>query len=95
MTLPYYPYADSTAQNHQYQYQNHTFWLKLVSDYTGLDFCGVLSLPYLTYLHWRRDAYIHRLEQTEAGRDYLDNAWRMEQTEPDRKRLREKYKGGE
>jgi hypothetical protein len=28
---------------------------------------------------------------TEAGQEYLKNAWRMEQTEPDRKALRKKY----
>ena len=30
------------------------------------------------------------LSRTEEGQKYLDNAWRMEQTEPDRKRLRAK-----
>jgi hypothetical protein len=48
----------------------------------------VLELPYLIYLQWRRDAYIFRLEQSEKGREYLDNAWRMEQTAPDRVNLR-------
>lgn len=31
------------------------------------------------------------LSRTEAGQEYLDNAWRMEQTEPDRKKLRKKF----
>lgn len=31
------------------------------------------------------------LNQTEKGREYLDNAWRLEQTKPDRKKLREKF----
>lgn len=47
-------------------------------------------LDYIQYLILRRDAYIYRLEQTEAGREYLANAWRMEQTEPDRAALRRK-----
>lgn len=50
----------------------------------------VRALDYLQYLVWRRDAFIHRLSQTEAGTKYLDNAWRMEQTEPDRAALRKK-----
>ena len=53
------------------------------------------ALDYVQYLIWRRDAYIHMLSRTEAGQEYLDNAWRMEQTQPDRKRLREKLKGKE
>ena len=44
---------------------------------------------------WRRDAFIHHMSKTEAGQEYLDNAWRMEQTKPDRAKLRKKYgKGG-
>jgi len=38
-----------------------------------------------------RDAAIYRYNQTEAGQEYLDNCWRMEQTKPDRKKLREKF----
>ncbi len=49
------------------------------------------ELDYIKYLTWRRDAYICMLERTEAGQEYLDNAWRMEQTEPDRAALRKKY----
>lgn len=51
----------------------------------------VRKLDYLQYLIWRRDAYIYMLSRTEEGREYLDNAWRMEQTTPDRKALREQF----
>jgi len=61
-----------------------------VADYTGLSFLEVRELDYIQYLIWRRDAYIYMLSRTEEGQEYLDNAWRMEQTEPDRKRLRKK-----
>lgn len=47
-------------------------------------------MDYLQYLTLRRDAYIHKLSQTEKGQEYLDNAWRMEQTAPDRAKLRRK-----
>lgn len=46
----------------------------------------------MQYLVWRRDAYIHMLSRTEEGQKYLDNAWRMEQTEPDRAALRKKLR---
>lgn len=45
----------------------------------------------MQYLTWRRDAFIYRLSRTEEGREYLDNAWRMEQTAPDREGLRKQF----
>jgi hypothetical protein len=62
----------------------------LVSDYTGLNFHEVRQLEFIQYLIWRRDAFIHWLSSSENGTEYLDNAWRMEQTEPDRPALRKK-----
>ena len=62
----------------------------MVAEYTGLNILQVRDLDYIQYLIWRRDAFIHKLSQTEAGQKYLDNAWRMEQTEPDRASLRKK-----
>lgn len=63
-----------------------------MSEYTGLNFLQVRQLDFIKYLTWLRDAYIHSLNQTEAGREYLDNAYRMEQTAPDRSALRKKLK---
>lgn len=62
-----------------------------MADYTGLTLVEVRQLDYLVYLTWRRDAFIHKYNSTEAGRKYLDNAWRCEQTKPDRAALRRKY----
>lgn len=75
-----------------HQYATHSWWRRLVSEYTGLNFLEVGRLNYLQYLVWRRDAFIHMLSRTEAGQEYLDNAWRMEQTQPDRKALRRKLR---
>ena len=75
-----------------HEYETASWWRKLVSDYTGLDFLEVAELDYMQYLIWRRDAFIHRLSQTEEGEEYLKNAYRMEQTAPDRERLREKMR---
>ena len=69
--------------------------MRTVAEYTGLNFHQVRQLEYIQYLTWLRDAYIHNLNQTEAGREYLENAWRMEQTAPDRSALRKKLKGEE
>ena len=44
------------------------------------------------YLFFQREAYITALMETDKGREYLDNAWRLTQTEPDRKSIREKFK---
>lgn len=48
------------------------------------------KLDYIQYLIYRRDAFIQWLSRTEEGQEYLDNAWRMEQTKPDRAGLRKK-----
>lgn len=71
-----------------HNYITTTWGRRLVSEYTGLDFHQVGELDYGTYLLWLRDAYIHGLNLTEEGRQYLDDCWRMEQTKPDRAKLR-------
>lgn len=75
-----------------HQYSTTTYWVHRVSAYTGLDFNQVWAMNYLVFLTLRRDAFISWLSQSEAGQEYLDNAWRMEQTEPDRKALRKKFR---
>ena len=62
-----------------------------MSEYTGLNFFEVSRLDYLQYLTWRRDAFIYLFSRTEAGQEYLDNAWRLEQVEPDREELRKNF----
>ena len=64
----------------------------MVAEYTGLNFLQIAELDYLQYLVWLRDAYIYKLSRTEEGQKYLDNAWRMEQTKPDRTALRKKLR---
>lgn len=62
-----------------------------MSEYTGLNFLEVGQLDLIQYLLWRRDAFIYQCSQTESGKEYLNNAWRMEQTKPERAKLREKF----
>lgn len=66
----------------------------MVAEYAGISIPQVRQLDYVQYLIWRRDAYIYMLSRTESGQEYLDNAWRMEQTEPDRAALRKKLSKG-
>lgn len=51
----------------------------------------VEELDYIDYLIYRRDAFIWRMSQSKEGTEYLDKAYRLEQTEPDRDSLREKF----
>lgn len=68
--------------------------LKLISDYSGLDFEQCMNLDCYTYKLLLRDAYIYKLKQSEQGREYLENCYILQQTEPDRKALKNKW-GGE
>ncbi len=61
-------------------------------DYAHLNFLEIEELPIDIYLGLQRDALIYNLNQTEKGREYLESAWLLEQTQPDRKRLK-KYFG--
>lgn len=88
------PWAPSAVPAGNHKYINTTWGKRLVSEYTGLNFHQVGQLDYGTYLLWLRDAYISRLSRTEEGLQYLDDCWRMEQTKPDRKRLRQKFGKG-
>lgn len=50
-----------------------------------------MALGLIEYLTYRRDAFIAHFRHTEQGQEYLDNAWRCEQTEPDRAALRRQF----
>ena len=63
----------------------------LVAEYSGLSFLEIEELPFDVWLHLLRDAFITRMRATEKGREYLNNAWRLTQTKPDRRALREKF----
>ena len=43
------------------------------------------------YKLYFRDAYIHKLQQSKEGQEYLENAYYFNQTEPDREKLRETF----
>ena len=90
--MPYYPGGGSGDEEH---YRLNTKGEKLVIDYLNITIFDVQEMPIDLYLYFMREANIHKLMQTKEGREYLDNCWRMEQTKPDRKKLREKMRKGE
>lgn len=90
--MPYYPGGGSGDEVH---YRLNTKGEKLVIDYLNITIFDVQEMPIDLYLYFMREANIHKLMQTKGGREYLDNCWRMEQTKPDRKKLREKMRKGE
>lgn len=63
----------------------------MVSEYSGLNMIEVENLDIVAYLVYRRDAFIYKMSQTEKGREYLQNAYRLELVEPDRKSLRDQF----
>ena len=63
----------------------------MVSEYSGLNMIEVENLDIVAYLIYRRDAFIYKMSQTEKGREYLQNAYRLELIEPDRKSLRDQF----
>ncbi len=52
------------------------------------------ELEYIDYLQYRRDAFICKMNQSEGGREYLENARTLAQTEPDRDSLRRLFGRG-
>lgn len=74
-----------------HRYHIESYWEHMVSQYLGISVLEVNQLNYIDYLFYRRDAFIYQMSQTEKGQEYLDNAYRLEQTAPDRKKLRQKF----
>lgn len=62
-----------------------------MSDYVGISLIEVEELDYVDYLIYRRDAFIYQMSQSKEGQEYLDKAYRLEQTKPDREALRNKF----
>jgi hypothetical protein len=56
---------------------------------------AVGNLEVFEYWSILRDAVIYKYMQSEKGQEYLERCWMLEQTKPDRKKLREKFGKGE
>lgn len=66
--------------------------LHLIAEYTGMNFAELMAVDCITFKMLLRDAFINRMRQSEEGREYLENCWLINQTEPDRKTLRKQFK---
>ena len=63
--------------------------LKMVADYTRLNFNEVIEMDCITFKMLLRDAFVDMMSRTEEGRDYLEQCWILKQTDPDVAKLRE------
>lgn len=90
MILPHYEGGEEETVH----YKTKTRAEKLVIDYAGISLWEVQELDLDVYLFLLREAFIHSLSKTKEGREYLENCWRMTQSKPDRKALRENVQKG-
>ena len=65
---------------------------KTIANYLNISVIEVQELDLVEYLFFLREAFIYNCSQTDEGREYLRNAKRLEETKPDRQKLREKFK---
>ena len=89
LAIPYYPTNDGKEN----PYLLFTIEEKTVSKYLGISLKEVDELNILEFKFYLRDAFIYNCSLTSEGIDYLINAKRLEMTEPERGKLREKMKG--
>lgn len=75
-------------------YEVNTIEEKIVCEYTGYNFDRIEELDVFEYWLLLRDAVVYNYMQTEEGREYLENCWRIEQTNPDRQTIRKKMQKG-
>lgn len=80
LTIPYYPTEDSKDS---VKYDRFTVSDKLVADYANMSIYKINDISILDYWCLERDAFIFKLSQTEKGREYLNNAYRITCTEAD------------
>lgn len=77
LNVPTNPYAKNNEVGH---YELKTFESKLIADYCNIPLFEVYELNIFEYWFLLREAAINGYYQTEEGRKYLNNCWRMEQT---------------
>ncbi len=80
LTIPYYP---TEPEDDDIKYTIYTQLDKLAADYANMSIYEIDDMPITDYRLLVRDAFISKLSQTEKGRKYLNNAYRLTQTEAD------------
>ena len=83
--MPIDPSADNGLN---VRYTSKTFFEHLVYEYSGISIADIQDLPVSVWAQLRFDAYITKLNETEQGRQMLENAWIYSQTDTDRSELR-------
>lgn len=93
--LPYcaLPNLSGAEDDETYHFERYTAAEKMVADYARLSIPAVNRLNYVDFLIFQREAVIYLFSSTEKGREMLEDAFCMEQTEPDRAALRAHYGG--
>lgn len=66
-----------------------------MAEYAGISVMDVYTLDIFTFWALLHDAVVYNHSQTQKGREWLKNAWRLTQTEPDEDAVdREIMQGG-
>lgn len=91
LLIPYYPKDDGKEKN---PYIIETLEYKTVSKYLNIPLFEVEELDVVEYRFYLREAFIYNSSMTEEGIEYLKNAKRLEEVNPDREGLRNKYGSG-
>lgn len=63
---------------------------KRMSEYAKCSIFDLNLLPLPIYLLIKRDSWIDSMNTTESGREALKDFWRLSQTKPDLKKIRER-----
>lgn len=91
LILPSYPCGGSEG----IPYTIRTAEEKCVAEYAQMSMLAVMRLDIFSFWALLRDAVIYNRAGSPAGREWLQNAHRLIQTEPDLPALRQKFgKGG-
>lgn len=86
------PYLPENSENKAFL-ENNTADLKIVSDYTNLNFNEILELEIFEFRNYLHDAVIWNLSKSEKGREQLEKAYVIRKKDPDLTELR-KISGG-
>ena len=82
------PYAPQESE-YKVFFENNSSDLKIISDYTLMNFMQILEINIFEYWGYLHDAVVWNCEKSQQGRDYLESAYNHSSKEPDRKGLRE------
>lgn len=74
------------------EYMINTIEEKRIAEYLQISMLDINELDIIEYYFFLREAFIYNCMQTDEGREYLTNAYRLEQTSPDKENLRKNFK---